>query len=351
MNSKLLGLSAALLALSAEGATYDRAQLNAMLDELGNSPLPKVSKNLSMATCYEMAPLQNEYQTFICPKCGARTLYVGDFPLSRLEALRHELPKLKNLGLEIGINETDYCASCSTLPKVKFPTKARVESTGEVVEIRSAPVEGHEYSENVYEVCSYLNQDAWICAEALDEKNLVVREWAKVYKTPSRMTSYLTRLAEGTSVELLSPPMGKAPEDWRYIRYKLEHILRLPPEELELCEMSEVVPETACPKLMWVYHGKRTEVKKNDIAILKAFLKKKSVVNISISGDEECDIALKHCLPRLRVLLGDATEGEIDLSGLFSEETEDETFDEFSPRTREEADEMAERMRLLQWDL
>ena len=70
-----IGVGVAVLsALAAEGKDFDRAELNAMLDKLAASPVPRNTK-ISAATCYVVAAPRPEVFEYVCKKCGTHTTY------------------------------------------------------------------------------------------------------------------------------------------------------------------------------------------------------------------------------------------------------------------------------------
>lgn len=122
-------------ATTTEGVkSLDREQIREMLKKLSDSPPPK--KLSAGAMCYSMAA-PPQVGTFICPKCGERTLYDESEkapPLDRAEkgtarlvewevpACRRQIAAIRKLvGDSVTLDESQFCRKCSpntTSPKL-----------------------------------------------------------------------------------------------------------------------------------------------------------------------------------------------------------------------------------------
>ena len=109
----------ALIALGVTGtgvlsaADLTREQLNQMLEETAKNPV--TSKLSPAAMCYRMAaPLERIEYT--CPLCKAKTLHAKRETAWRiyrdLEGYRQKMKRIKELGLDAALDETDCCSQC-----------------------------------------------------------------------------------------------------------------------------------------------------------------------------------------------------------------------------------------------
>lgn len=98
-------------AWSAEDVTRDK--IDNLLKELASKPAPK---NLAPAAmCYDMA-MPPDRAEYVCPTCGAKTLYeganVGSVETAR--AYRAGTEALRALGVDATLDETYLCDACRT---------------------------------------------------------------------------------------------------------------------------------------------------------------------------------------------------------------------------------------------
>jgi hypothetical protein len=98
--------------------SYTREEIAAKLKKLAKSPAPTTLKPGAM--CYAVAgpPARAEY---VCPVCGEKTLYTDGHTFT----IQYELPSCRQIissikGLEIKLDETQYCKKCH--PEVESPS-------------------------------------------------------------------------------------------------------------------------------------------------------------------------------------------------------------------------------------
>ena len=97
----------------------NRSDVERALQKLAETPAPK---NLSRgALCYDSA--RKLYRSeYVCPKCGAKTLYAEDSPISvyQLPACRRLLTEVQKVsGRNLSLDESQFCRTCA--PDVKAP--------------------------------------------------------------------------------------------------------------------------------------------------------------------------------------------------------------------------------------
>lgn len=104
-----------LAALAANAGDLTRAEIDAKLKKLADTPPPKTLE--TVAKCYRAAtpPARVEY---VCPTCGTRILISNDsksplyWILPNLDFYRRQTEELRKLGLNITLDETKLCAKC-----------------------------------------------------------------------------------------------------------------------------------------------------------------------------------------------------------------------------------------------
>lgn len=298
MNRKELLSAAILAALASEGAQYDRATLNAMLDKVArDKPVKAIS--VPMATCYVMAPPSREYCRHVCPQCGACTYYACSEYLGRLEWFLASAKELRGLGLDITLDESAFCSSCAKEPKpatTDLPVQGTLKKTGETVEIV-----GRSF-DNGFLIKPADAGTAWVSAKYIDAKGKILGCGVNVRVKPSTDAEILVALSSG-SVERLPARPGDDPA-WVRVKNDWYTVTKFAADEITVTKTAPMVSEV--PAAYWVINGKRTKAERNDCYILSAFLKKqKRIDDHARRGKSE---PIQTALPRLRELLG--TEGK-----------------------------------------
>jgi len=95
--------------LSAENLT--REQIDKFLDELAEKPAPD-AKIFEGVSCYDMMMPPDRIE-YVCPVCGEKTIHAHKgFYKEPTWSLRHQTKRIKELGLDIKLDETDLCNQC-----------------------------------------------------------------------------------------------------------------------------------------------------------------------------------------------------------------------------------------------
>ena len=275
-----IGVGVAVLsALAAEGKDFGREELNAMLDKLAASPMPKVRTGPS-AMCY--SPCRTKVGGFecICRKCGTHTVYPKNYSdmKNKLARYRDGAASLRALGLDIRLDESVLCRKCRSAKELGVPTHAKIVAVPKSGSGEPNPI--WKRGEAV-EVWSYGTAYCRICkigpANPAPEIVLVKTGGSK-YKLEAQLPDEIESYKESVLTECLG--------DFTY-------------EEGDKASVGRF------EKLAWVINGRRTVVRNfDDISILKAFLTGKETWDIW----ENDRLPLKESLPRLRELLGPAGE-------------------------------------------
>jgi len=127
MKKELLFYSALLAALTGCGEraeNFDRATLDKMLSKLERKYEKLDSGSYGVAMCYVMV-FRSERTEYICSDCGERTIYLSPDELKSLQYAKDGAKQLRELGLNIEVNEQAFCHKCTPDKTVfineKFP--------------------------------------------------------------------------------------------------------------------------------------------------------------------------------------------------------------------------------------
>ncbi|MBI5543868.1 MAG: hypothetical protein HY901_08285 [Deltaproteobacteria bacterium] len=120
-------------------AAVSRDELQQRLQQLADQPPPEAL----LATCYRVAspPARAEY---VCPKCGARTLYVKGLA----KTVEWDIPAARRLmsqigGVSVELDESQFCKTCS--PSAERPQLGLlIALKGEPAPRRVEPIESED---------------------------------------------------------------------------------------------------------------------------------------------------------------------------------------------------------------
>jgi hypothetical protein len=98
-----------------------RSEIQVMLRELANAPVPVPESQNAGAMCYTVVapPTRADY---VCPECGERTLYEIDLASTiewALPAARHNFQQLCEVAVGAILDESQFCRKCR--PEVDLP--------------------------------------------------------------------------------------------------------------------------------------------------------------------------------------------------------------------------------------
>ena len=242
-----------LSALAAQGKDFDRTELNAMLDKLAASPEPKIEPG-ACAMCYEMAAPVSATFDYVCKKCGKHTHYPSSIFDQRATLAFHRdgAARLRGMGLAISLDESALCRHCTSLKDLGMAT------AGVIV---AKP------------------KQEWMRAQFKLQIGdaVVVEDWRK---DGCRVRSVKAKGESSESYYVDADAIGQRKYDG---------------DEGTDAKIGRI------DFLAWVINGKRTIARREDVALLKAFLSGASTFN-----DEDGDaVPVKPQIERLRELLGE----------------------------------------------
>lgn len=299
-----LGISMAILAaLAAEGKDFSRAELNAMLDKLAATPEPAVLRG-PQAMCYKMMMPQAENLEYKCPKCKTVTRYASRFAKEDLAFFRDAVPELKGLGLDIALDESAVCRTCTAGPKK--PVSARIKDKVEISGFQAGEnVLVSDFRNGFCVIMSKKPAPGWIRREDVTNGIVSVEGACVVGSVGPGPHDIIVWIERGSSVVELEREAGD-PEDMLRInasKWRQTSRCSVPVDRLEAFEYDEDdwALDDRFRNLAWVINGTRTEVLRSDVALLKNFLSGELIYRFG-HGEE---MALQKQLPRLRELLGE----------------------------------------------
>lgn len=311
---------AALSALAAEGKDFNREELNAMLDKLAASPEPKVKRGPT-AMCYVMALPERKAFDYSCRKCGMRTHYPENYEglESQLAFYRDSAVMLRGMGLDIKLDESALCRHCASLKDLGIPTAGVI-----VAEPRRTKDNEWIYKSFGLQVgdsvtvkewgrryCSVLPRDPeyWISEKFIDKDGHVTGDEVNVRYLPLVKGRGAFFAKKGDVLTRLDARPGD-PAGWVRVEAPLRILMGSPNAySVELTMVGNRVYEEGedahlqrIESLAWVIDGKRTVVDRDDVELLKKFMKGEVYFR---DGSDGVSVSMKSQLPRLRELLGE----------------------------------------------
>ena len=315
-----IGVGVAVLsALAAEGKNFDRDELNAMLDKLAASPEPKV-KHGPTAMCYSMALPERKSFDYLCKKCGTRTHYPeNDEGLGEeLAFYRDGAAKLRGMGLGIALDESALCRHCTTLKDLDIPTSGVIVSEPK----RTSDNEwwlkrfGLRIGDSVAVKewgrphCRVLpcNIEYWVAGKYIDKDGRVTGDEVNVHYVPLVKGDGAFVAKKGDVLRRLEA-QPQDPEGWVRVEAPLRIQMTSPNS---YCIDSDMIGKRGYEEggdahlhriksLVWIINGKRTIVDRDDVELLKKFMKGEVYLRDGSDGES---VSMKSQLPRLRELLG-----------------------------------------------
>ncbi len=312
MKKEVVFCSALLATLAVQGAGFDRAELDKMLDKLGRSEPP--TRLAPGATCY--APILPAIRNvcYLCPLCGTRTWYPSEYDLSFIETFRRAAEKLKRqTGLDIRLDARDFCVRCAPEQAesitVTRPVRAGIAENEDLNQRfpdlpPGCPVSIYrQESDNRFRVgirCGFIH------ASLIDENGRLLKD-AQFRTGPG--TSFLSLGVRKAGEQL--PRLAAQPDDdpeWvRVEPFEFRCKSWLVPAELLTSVESETQiewKEERRPKLFWIItidgNTRRVPIQSCDLELLDAFLHGRDRYDSGRGGEA----AVKDRLPRLKALLG-----------------------------------------------
>ena len=235
----------ALSVLVADGKELSSDELKTMLNELAASTEPAEDPQMGLeirsTTCIFGTPRPEGFE-YVCGKCGTHTAYPQNCMRMAdiLARFREDTAGLKNLGLDITLDESALCPKC-------------------------AP---REY---------------WASADSISGDGEILGDYADIRLEPRIDTPILCRA--GRALDALVPLPSRQGDPMGWVRID-EH------GPILLSRMNH-------PVFAWVINGRRTSARFSDAAIMKAFLTGRN----TWERDYGEEVPLRKYLSRLRELL------------------------------------------------
>lgn len=314
--------------LVTEGAGFDRARLNAMLDDLAASTEPEIPSR-PQAMCYSVRlPQSNSSFEYICKTCGTHTFYKRDWRHmdDELAECHAGVRALRAMGLDISLDESPLCCNCRSAKELDLPTRCMIIKADETKSVpwykrlvkHEPNVKGFKVGEVVAiktyssnRDCYYvepLHPDYWIKAADITDTGLV--EYGGDLYCQPRVDKNIHAWVSGGTVLTRIPAKPGDPKGWVHVEEPpksspLDHLsgysISVSKEFVGNFSYEEPEPlEDRLGMVAWVINGRRIEVSPGDIDKMQSFLKGDKLRRPS-GGDA---YPLKKDLSRLRELFG-----------------------------------------------
>ena len=234
----------------------------------------------------KLAPPKIEDYTYVCQKCGKTTHYrKSTEPCTTVETLRKGCATLRELGLDVVLDESVLCRHCVSAEKLKLPrfatVRCRPEKTlwrrGDRVEVVTTgrkdgdwwtvvPI-GHRY---------------WVNAKYIDAEGNILGNNVCIRLRPDLQDSTSGHVYRGIKMRILPKAAGD-PVEWVPVEWVKEWLTPCPPscfENVEYGEGEDASLDRIFRHLEWTIKGKRHKADLLDLQLLLAYLRGQKEVQV-----------------------------------------------------------------------
>ena len=227
----------------------------------------------------KLAPPKIEDYTYVCQKCGKTTHYrKSTEPRTTVETLRKGCATLRELGLDVVLDESVLCRHCVSAEKLKLPrfatVRCRPEKTlwrrGDRVEVVTTgrkdgdwwtvvPI-GHRY---------------WVNAKYIDAEGNILGNNVCIRLRPDLQDSTSGHVYRGIKMRILPKAAGD-PVEWVPVEWVKEWLTPCPPscfENVEYGEGEDASLDRIFKHLEWTIKGKRHKADLLDLQLLLAYMR------------------------------------------------------------------------------
>ncbi len=292
--------------LAAEGVLFDRAKLNAMLEDLASSPAPEIPTR-PQAMCYAIAlpPRSESSFEYVCKTCGTHTFYKRDWRNTEglLAELREGAVSLRAMGLDISLDESALCCKCRSAKDLDIPSSCKVVKVKEPAPLPwfkrllqsvlpSSPPQGFQVGDIVAikdfgnnRRCFYvapIHPAYWIKSKDISDNGKVTSFGAFLYCQPREDDIIHANVSVGMCLKILPAKPGD-PKGWVQVERPsscsgsddfADYSIGIDKEFLGDFSYDEPEPSSSRLGMIdWVINGRRIEAKTRDIDIMQSFLK------------------------------------------------------------------------------
>ena len=227
----------------------------------------------------KLAPPKIEDYTYVCQKCGKTTHYrKSTEPRTTVETLRKGCATLRELGLDVVLDESVLCRHCVSAEKLKLPrfatVRCRPEKTlwrrGDRVEVVTtgrkdgdwwtvAPV-GHRF---------------WVNAKYIDAEGNILGDNVCIRLRPDLQEPASGHADKNKKMRILPKAAGD-PVEWVPVEWVKEWLTPCPPscfENVEYGEGEDASLDRIFKHLEWTIKGKRHKADLLDLRLLLAYMR------------------------------------------------------------------------------
>ena len=227
----------------------------------------------------KLAPPKIEDYTYVCQKCGKTTHYRRSTePRTTVETLRKGCATLRELGLDVVLDESVLCRHCVSAEKLKLPRFATVlirpEKTlwrkGDKVEV---VMTGHNDTD-WWDVAP-IGHRYWVNAKYIDADGNILGNNVCIRLRPDFQDPARGHADKDMKMRILPKAAGD-PADWVPIEWDEEWTLPCSPSDFENVEYGEgedASLDRIFRHLEWTIKGKRHKADLFDLRLLLAYLR------------------------------------------------------------------------------
>ena len=255
----------------------------------------------------KLAPPKIEDYTHVCQKCGKTTHYRRSTePRTTVETLRKGCVTLRELGLDVVLDESVLCRYCVSAEKLKLPRFATVSTRpektlwrkGDKVEVVKtgrndtdwwdvAPI-GHRY---------------WVNAKYIDADGNILGNNVCIRLRPDLQDSVSGHADRSMKMRILPKEAGD-PADWVPVEWIKAWSTLCPPscfENVEYGEGEDAALDRIFKHLEWTIKGKRRKADLFDLRLLLAYMRGQKEIRVG------CIVSpIEEYMPRIKELLSDS---------------------------------------------
>ena len=228
----------------------------------------------------KLAPPKIEDYTHVCRKCGKTTHYRKSAePRTTVETLRKGCASLRELGLDIVLDESVLCRHCVSAEKLKLPrfatVRCRPEKTswrkGDRVEVVSTK------SGNVHDwwTVAQIGHRYWVNAKYIDSDGNILGNNVCIRLRPDLRDPASGHADRSMKMRILPRAAGD-PVDWVPVEWDEAWSISCPQscfENVEYGEGEDASLDRIFKHLEWTIKGKRHKANLSDLQLLLAYMR------------------------------------------------------------------------------
>ena len=235
----------------------------------------------------KLAPPKIEDYTHVCRKCGKTTHYPtsGLGPRSFVAEYRKGCANIRELGLDVTLDESVLCRYCVSAKKLKLPrfatVRCRPEKTfwrkGDRVEVVTTGRNNADWW-----TVALIGHRYWVNAKYIDAHGNILGDNVCIRLRPDLRDSVSGHADRGMRMRILPKASGD-PADWVPVEWDKAWPTRCPPscfEDVEYGEGEDASLDRIFKHLEWTIKGQRRRVDLFDLRLLLAYMRGQKEVQV-----------------------------------------------------------------------